>query len=296
MAAVVHSSGDLAGARAAAAAGTIFIQSTMSNQRIEDVVEAAAGSPVWYQVYRVGPRSRVEAAIDRARIAGVAALVITFDTAVLSLRVRESGRMRSIPNLLRLTGKPRWLRDRLAHGLRLELANVIQEDGTPQVLGQLPAPASLTWEDLSWVKERFGGPIIVKGLLTADDAVRAVNEGAAAVIVSNHGGRQLDTAEATLRALPEIVAAVDGRCEVLLDGGIRSGTDVIKALSLGAHAVLVGRPWLFGLASGGEPGVRAVIEVLREGLQRNLALVGVQKISELDRTYVRLPAEWTPNS
>jgi isopentenyl diphosphate isomerase/L-lactate dehydrogenase-like FMN-dependent dehydrogenase len=238
----------------------------------------------------------VEAAIDRARTAGVAALVITFDTAVGSLRVRESSRVRAIPRFLRLTGSPRWLGDHIAHGLRPKLANVIQEDGTPQILGRLPAPLSLTWEDLPWVKERFGGPIILKGLLTAEDAVRAINEGAAAVIVSNHGGRQLDTAEATLRALPEIVAAVNGRCEVLLDGGIRSGTDVIKALSLGARAVLVGRPWLFGLASGGEPGIRAILEVLREGLRRNLALVGAQKISELDHSYVRVPPEWTPST
>jgi L-lactate dehydrogenase (cytochrome) len=300
---VVRSGGDVAGARAAAAAGTIFTHSTMSSDSIEDVVKAANGSPVWYQIYRVGPMSRVEAAIDRARDAGVAALVITFDTSVGSLRVRDKRNgglallgksyVRAIPGFLRLTGSPRWLAEHMVHGLRPKLMNVIQEDGTPQVLGRGPTPNGLTWEDLAWVKERFGGPIIVKGLLTAEDAAHAVEEGAAAIVVSNHGGRQLDTADATLRALPEIVAAVDGRCEVLVDGGVRSGIDVIKALSLGARAVLIGRPWLFGLAVGGQSGIAEVLEVLRTGLNRNLALVGVKKVSELDDRFVRVPAEWT---
>jgi isopentenyl diphosphate isomerase/L-lactate dehydrogenase-like FMN-dependent dehydrogenase len=300
---VVRSGGDVSGARSAAAAGTIFTHSTMSSDRIEDVVAAANGAPVWYQVYRVGPVSRVEAAIDRAREAGVAALVITFDTAVGSLRVRDrrngglallgSSRIKAIPGFLRLTGSPRWLSDQMAHGLRPKLMNVIQEDGTPQILGRGPSPNGLTWEDLAWVRERFGGPIIVKGLLTGEDADRAVDEGAAAVVVSNHGGRQLDTAEATLRALPEVVDAVNGRCEVLLDGGIRSGIDVIKALSLGARAVLIGRPWLFGLAVGGDTGIQAVLEVLRTGLTRNMALVGVKKVSELDPRFLRLPSDWS---
>jgi len=246
--------------------------------------------------------SRVEAAIDRARDAGVAALVITFDTAVGSLRVRDrrngglallgSSRVRAIPGFLRLTGSPRWLGDHLVHGLRPKLMNVIQEDGTPQILGRGPSPNGLTWEDLAWVKDRFGGPIIVKGLLTGEDAARAVDEGAAAVVVSNHGGRQLDGADATLRALPEVVAAVNGRCEVLLDGGIRSGIDVIKALSLGARAVQIGRPWLFGLAVGGETGIQEVLEVIRAGISRNLALVGVKKLSELDSRFVRVPTDW----
>ena len=303
---VVRSGGDLAGARAASAAGTIFTHSTMSSDRIEDVVKAANGASVWYQVYRVGPMSRVEAAIDRARDAGVAALVITFDTSVGSLRVRDrrngglallgSSYMRAIPGFLRLTGSPRWLADHVVHGLRPKLMNVIQEDGTPQILGRGPAPNGLTWEDLTWVKERFGGPIIVKGLLTGEDAAHAVDEGAAAVVVSNHGGRQLDTADATLRALPEVVAAVNGHCEVLLDGGIRSGTDVIKALSLGARAVLIGRPWLFGLAVGGDSGIGEVLEVLRTGVSRNLALLGVKKVSELDSRFVRVPSDWDPAS
>jgi isopentenyl diphosphate isomerase/L-lactate dehydrogenase-like FMN-dependent dehydrogenase len=300
---VVRSGGDVAGARSASAAGTIFTQSMMSSDRVEDVVAAANGAPVWLQLYRVGPVSRVEAAIDRARQAGVAALVISFDTSVGSLRVRDrrngglallgSSRIKAIPGFLRLTGSPRWLGDHLVHGLRPKLMNVIQEDGTPQILGRGPSPAGLTWEDLAWVRERFGGPIIVKGLLTGEDAARAVDEGAAAVVVSNHGGRQLDSAEATLRALPEVVAAVNGRCEVLLDGGVRSGIDVIKALSLGAKAVLIGRPWLFGLAVGGDTGINAVLEVLRTGITRNLALVGVKKVSELDPRFLRLPSDWS---
>jgi len=303
MARAVHSSGDLAGARAASRAGTVFVLSTMSGHSIEDVVAAADGAPVWYQLYRVGPRSRVEAAIDRARSAGVAALVVTFDTSVGSLRERDrrngglallgASVLRAAPGFFRLMTSPRWLADHLVHGLRPKLKNVITEDGTPQIIGRGPLTAGLTWEDLPWIRERFGGPIVLKGLLTASDAVRAVDEGAAAIVVSNHGGRQLDTADATLRVLPEIVAAVNGRCEVLLDGGVRSGIDVMKALSLGARAVLIGRPWLFGLAAGGEKGVNAVVEVIVAGLRRNLALLGAKKVTELDVSFVRVPSEWT---
>jgi isopentenyl diphosphate isomerase/L-lactate dehydrogenase-like FMN-dependent dehydrogenase len=302
MARVVHPRGDLAGARAASRAGTVFVQSTMSGHTVEEVVAEAAGAPVWYQLYRVGPVSRVEQAIDRARDAGVAALVVTIDTAGGSLRERDrrsgglallgASRLRAAPHFFPLTRSPRWLAERLADGIRPQLPNIIGEDGKPQILGQGVGPVGLTWADLSWVRRRWSGPIVIKGLVTAEDALRSVEEGAAAVVVSNHGGRQLDGAEATLRALPEVVAAVGGTCEVLVDGGVRSGTDVLKAICLGARAVLVGRPWLYGLAASGDAGVEGALKVLADGVRRNLVLLGAPTLAELDRSYVRAPSEW----
>lgn len=302
MARTVHPGGDVAGARAAAKAGTIFSLSTMSGHTVEEVVAAANGSPVWYQAYRVGTRERAERAIRRAHLAGASALLVTMDTAVGSLRERDrrsgglsllgSSKLRAAPHFFKLFRTPSWLRDHLLDGIRPKLMNVVHEDGTPQILGRGGGPSGIGWHDLNWVRDAWPGPIIIKGLLTGDDASRAADEGAAAVIISNHGGRQLDTANATLRALPEIVQAVDGRCEVLLDGGIRSGIDVIKALSLGARAVMVGRPWLYGLGVGGQDGIEAVLKVLRDGLVRNMGLLGVKKVSELDESFVNAPKEW----
>jgi L-lactate dehydrogenase (cytochrome) len=302
MARVVHPGGDLAAARAAAAARTIFIQSTMSGHSVEDVVAGAAGAPVWYQAYRVGTRDQAAHAIERARDAGAQALVVTFDTAVGSLRERDrrSGGLallgqshlkaaRHLPKLLRT---PRWFGAHLIDGIRPKLMNVIGDDGAPAILGRGPSPAGLTWTDLTWIRELWKGPIVLKGLLTAEDAVRAVDEGAAAIVVSNHGGRQLDTAAATLRVLPGIAAAVDGRCEILLDGGVRSGIDALKAISLGARAVLIGRPWLYGLAVAGQSGVEAIEQILTEGVRRNMALLGCRTLDELDRAFVYAPDEW----
>lgn len=302
MSCLEHPDGDVAGARAAGRAGTGFVLSTMSGHAVEDVVAAAGGAPVWFQVYRVGPRRQVEQAIDRAQAAGVKALAITIDSSVGSLRERDhrngarvllaADKLHGAPHFVKLFTTPRWLATHLAAGLRPKLMNVLQEDGTPQPLGRGAGVTGITWAEVAWIRERWQGPIVIKGLVTAEDAVRSLDEGAAAVVVSNHGGRQLDTADATLRVLPEVVAAIDGRCEVLLDGGVRSGIDVLKALALGARAVLVGRPWLYGLAARGEAGVSGVLEVFREGLRRNMGLLGVTSPSQLDPSYVRAPAEW----
>ncbi|MBO0693788.1 MAG: alpha-hydroxy-acid oxidizing protein [Acidimicrobiaceae bacterium] len=303
MSRIVHVGGDLAGAKAASKAGTIFVQSTMSGHPVEEVVAGANGFPVWYQVYRIGPQAWAQRAIERARDAGVAALVITFDTSGGSMRERDrrSGGMamlgtinpRLAPKAAKLALHPRWLAGRIRDGLYPHLANVIEDDGSTRILGRgSGGPSGLTWQDLTWVRRVWSGPIVIKGLQTPGDALRAIDEGAAAVVVSNHGGRQLDTAEATLRSLPEIVDAVGDRCEVMMDGGVRSGTDVLKALSLGARAVLVGRPWLYGLAVGGEAGVDAVIRTLSDGVRRNMVLLGAKKVTELDRTYVRVPPDW----
>jgi isopentenyl diphosphate isomerase/L-lactate dehydrogenase-like FMN-dependent dehydrogenase len=153
----------------------------------------------------------------------------------------------------------------------------------------------VTWKDLSWIREHWNGPIVVKGVLTADDGRRAVDEGAAAIVVSNHGGRQLDCVSATLRVLPEVVAAVNGRIEVLMDGGVRRGTDIVKALCLGARAVLCGRAYAYGLAAAGEAGVTRAIEILREDVKRTLVLLGCPSAAALDSSYVRMSKDWANN-
>jgi L-lactate dehydrogenase (cytochrome) len=154
------------------------------------------------------------------------------------------------------------------------------------------ASAVVTWDDLRWIKQVWAGPIIVKGVLTGDDAKRAVQEGAAAVVVSNHGGRQLDCVSSSLRALPEVVAAVDGNAEVLMDGGVRRGSDIVKAICLGARAVLVGRAYAYGLAAAGQPGVSRALEILRHDVERTLKLLGCPSISMLNVSYVDFPAPW----
>lgn len=152
--------------------------------------------------------------------------------------------------------------------------------------------ATVTWEDLSWIRQVWSGPIVVKGLLTGDDARRAVDEGASAVVVSNHGGRQLDSVSPTLRALPEVVAAVKGQAEVLMDGGVRRGSDIVKAICLGARAVLVGRAYAYGLAAAGPEGVARALQILRADVERTLRLLGCASISALDRSYVEVPNTW----
>jgi L-lactate dehydrogenase (cytochrome) len=150
----------------------------------------------------------------------------------------------------------------------------------------------VTWDDLAWIREMWNGPVIVKGVLTGDDAKRAVAEGVQAIVVSNHGARQLDGVSSTLRALPEVVAAVNGRCEVMLDGGVRRGTDILKALCLGAKAVLIGRAYAYGLGAAGGPGVARAIDILRTDIVRTLKLLGCSSIAELNRSYVDVPSDW----
>jgi isopentenyl diphosphate isomerase/L-lactate dehydrogenase-like FMN-dependent dehydrogenase len=207
----------------------------------------------------------------------------------------------ALPYAVPLLARPRWLAGRLRDGmrqgspqdgLRPKLANVLGNGGLPHARGPGLLASSLAWEDLGWVRELWSGPIVIKGVLTGDDGRRAMDEGAVAVIVSNHGGRQLDYAEATLQALPEVLRAVDGRGEVLVDGGVRRGTDVLKALSIGAKAVLVGRPWVYGLGAAGQRGVEAVLELLRDSMERNMALLGCRAVKELGPDYIRVPADW----
>jgi isopentenyl diphosphate isomerase/L-lactate dehydrogenase-like FMN-dependent dehydrogenase len=301
---LMHPGGEVVAARAAGAAGTAYILSTISGHKLEDVKAGSSGL-VFYQLYLMGGRGAAEAVIDRARVAGFSALVVTIDTPVSGMRERDfrngmkelvsGGLLAKVPFIPELLSHPGWLISFLRDGGLPGLPNVVIPGQGPMTLvdiGAALASAAVTWEDLGWIREHWGGPIVVKGVLTGDDARRAVDEGAAAVVVSNHGGRQLDCVPASLRALPEVVKAVNGQVEVLMDGGIRRGTDIVKAICLGARAVLCGRAYAYGLAAAGEAGVARAIEILRTDVERTLRLLGCPSIRALDRSYVNVPKSW----
>ncbi len=299
---MMHPAGEPAAARAAGDAGTLYILSTVSGHRLEDVKAATTG-PAWYQLYLTGGREAATAAIERARTAGFSALVITIDTCVAGMRERDvhngtpqllgDDALARLPFLPQVLARPRWLLDFLRDGGVHPLPNILVPGEGPLPLRDVSTTlgrVSFTWDDLPWIRETWPGPIVFKGVLTGDDARRCVDNGAAAVVVSNHGGRQLDSSPATLRVLPEIVDAVNGRAEVLLDGGVRRGADVVKALCLGACAILIGRAYAYGLGAAGEAGVRRALEILRADLVRTLKLLGCASIAGLDRSYVNAPA------
>jgi L-lactate dehydrogenase (cytochrome) len=298
--------GDVAGAAAARAAGTLFTLSSMSGHTMEEVF-AAAGGPAWFQLYGLGGRAGAEQLVQRARDIGFTALVVTVDTPIpgnrerdlhhgvtMPLRVTRETATRFAPQAL---ARPRWLyrfaRDRFS--MDLALAKGLGPPDAPMSIDEAVVRwvlSPITWDDFSWLRETFGGPVLAKGVLTAADARRAVDAGASGVIVSNHGGRQLDGVPASLAALDEVVAAVGGDVEVLMDGGVRRGSDVAKAIAMGARAVLIGRPWAYALAAAGEAGVVRTLEILRTELDRTLRLLGVGSVGELDRGCVALPATW----
>jgi L-lactate dehydrogenase (cytochrome) len=298
---LMHPGGEVAAARAAGLAGTGYILSTISGHKLEDV-KAASQGPVWYQLYLLGGREAAEAALDRARRAGFSALVITVDTAVAGMRERDprngmkellgTSLFAKIPYVPNILAHPRWLASFLLDGGVPKLQNVVLPGQGPMELIDVAAAlarAVVTWEDLRWIRQQWPGPIVVKGLLRGDDARRAADEGAAAVVVSNHGGRQLDSVSPSLRALPEVVAAVNGQVEVLMDGGIRRGSDIVKAICLGARAVLIGRAYAYGLAAAGQAGVARAIEILRCDVERTLRLLGCASVADLDRSYLETP-------
>jgi L-lactate dehydrogenase (cytochrome) len=296
--------GEAVAAEAAGTAGTAYILSTLSGCRLEEV-RAASKGPVWYQLYLVGGRDVAKGAIERARAAGFSALVVTIDTPVAGLRERDlrNGMTRLVsrkfwsmlPVVSQFLARPRWLAGFLSDGGLMAFPNVVLPGLGPMSYADVGAAleqSMVAWDDLRWIRETWKGPIVVKGVLTGEDARRAVGEGADAVVVSNHGGRQLDSVAATLRVLPEVVAAVNGQTEVLMDGGIRSGGDIVKALCLGARAVLVGRAYAYGLGAAGGTGVARSVEILRTDLIRTLKLLGCASVAELGRSYVNMPAEW----
>lgn len=298
---LMHPGGEVSAAKAAGEAGTAYILSTISGHKLE-AVKAATKGPAWYQLYLLGGREAAEVGIDRARSAGYSALVITVDTAVAGMRERDprngmkqllgKSLLAKLPFLPGILAHPRWLAGFLADGGMPRLENIVVPGQGPMQLVDVAAAladATVTWNDLQWIRKVWPGPIVVKGVLTTEDAKRAVDEGAAAVVVSNHGGRQLDSVSATIRALPEVVSAVNGRTEVLMDGGIRRGSDIVKAICRGARAVLVGRAYAYGMAAAGEAGVTRALEILKADVERTLRLLGCPSITALDRSYVEIP-------
>lgn len=265
--------GEVATARAAGAEGTIMVLSTLANRAVEEVLAAASG-PVWFQLYVYKDRGLTEALVRRAEAAGCRALVLTVDAPLLGRRERDVKNRFHLPPELRV-------RNVLAHGCD-QLGPDSHDSGLASYVSRLLEPG-LSWRDLEWLRGLTRLPILLKGVVRGDDAARAVELGAAGVVVSNHGGRQLDAAPASLDALEEVAQAVAGRAEVLLDGGVRRGTDVLTALALGARAVLIGRPVLWGLAVDGEPGVRRVLSLLRDEVDHGLALLGCRSPAEVSR-------------
>jgi L-lactate dehydrogenase (cytochrome) len=295
--------GEEKAASAAGRAGTIYALSTLSGCRMEDVKAATTG-PAWFQLYLVGGREVALRGIARAKAAGFTALVVTIDTPVAGMRERDprngvkeliAKNLSTIPYLGQMLVRPGWLYSFFADGGLMNFPNIVLADGPMGYadVGAALEQSATSWDDFGWIRDAWGGPIVAKGVHTADDARQAVAHGADAIVVSNHGARQLDGVAPTIRVLPEVVAAVKGRTEILLDGGIRRGSDIVKALCMGASAVLIGRAYAYGLGAAGEAGVSRAIDILRTDVVRTLKLLGCASIRDLDGSFVEVPAEWT---
>ncbi len=294
LARLFHPDGPAGAARAAVSRGTVSVLSTVAGSPLEEVMEKA-GTSVWFQLYASGGRPQAEALCQGASDAGVEVLMVTVDTPALGNRLRDIRHGVAPPlridahNAVQLGAqvlvKPRWALRLAGTGLRLSRRGAGPgNDGGTGMLTMAASPFS--WDDVAYLRDRWRGRLMVKGVLTGDDARRAVDAGADAVVVSNHGGRQLDGAPATLAALPEVVAAVGDRTEVLLDSGVRRGSHVVMALALGARAVLVGRPYLYGLAAAGQHGVERVLDILAAEMHRTLLLLGCPSVEELGPEWV----------
>lgn len=292
-----HADGEILAARAAKAFGVPFTLSTMSICSLEDIA-AATGAPFWFQLYWMRDRDFMERLLDRAKAAGVSALMLTLDLQVLGQRHRDLKNGMTAPprptlrNLLNLATKPRWCLG-MAGTRRRTFGNIV---GHAKGADDLDSIVSWTheqfdqrmdWDDVEWIKDRWGGTMILKGVMEVDDAVRAADTGADALVVSNHGGRQLDGAPSSISVVPEIVDAVGSRIEVWMDGGVRSGQDVLKAWALGARGTLIGRAFLYGLAAMGEEGVTKCLELIRRELDLSMAFCGRTRIGDVDRGILR---------
>ncbi|MEW6098006.1 MAG: alpha-hydroxy acid oxidase [Pseudomonadota bacterium] len=301
-----HADGEILAARAAEKFGVPFTLSTMSICSIEDVA-AHTTRPFWFQLYVMRDRDFIERLIDRAKAAGCSALMLTLDLQILGQRHKDIKNGLSAPpkptlrNLVNLATKPRWCLGMLGTRRRT-FGNIV---GHAKGVGDLSSLSSwtaeqfdprLNWGDVEWIKKRWGGKLILKGILDVEDARLAADSGADALVVSNHGGRQLDGAPSSIRALPEIVQAVGSRIEVWMDGGIRSGQDVLKAVALGARGTLIGRPFLYGLGAMGEAGVTRCLEIIQRELDLTMAFCGRTRIDQVDRS-ILLPGTYpTPGS
>ncbi len=275
---MLHPEGELATARGAGAANAAMIVSTMATTSVEEIA-AAAKPPIWFQLYVQPDRAFTKDLVQRAETAGCQALVVTVDTPVVGLRNREMRTKFALP--------PGVDRPNLK-GLKTSSTSHLPPEN--EIYSAVLDPR-LTWKEIDWLRSISRVPVLLKGVLNPDDAEVAVKTGVAGIIVSNHGARNLDTLPATIEVLPEVVAKVAGRLPVLVDGGIRRGTDVLKALALGASAVLIGRPYLFGLAAGGADGVTRVINILRREFEMAMALTGRTSIGEIDASVI-----WPPRS
>ena len=273
---LAHPDGELATVRAVGEAGSLMILSTLSTYSLEEVASVAK-CPVWFQLYVYKDRGATEALVRRAEAAGCKALVLTVDAQIWGRRERD------IRNRFHLPGS---VTVKNLSGEGEDLPKEAADSGLSAYVQSLFDP-SLSWKDVDWLASITDLPVILKGVVHPDDARLAVNHGAKALVVSNHGGRQLDTSMPTIEALPEVLDAAGDQLQVLVDGGIRRGTDVLKALALGARAVAIGRPVLWGLATAGQAGVERVFDLLRDELDRALGLAGATSISELDRSILR---------
>jgi L-lactate dehydrogenase (cytochrome) len=291
---LAHRIAEVAAARAAAKHGTIFTLTSNSSMSIEQVARDAPGDH-WFQLYLWRIRERNVELLERARKGGYSALVVTVDVPVIGKRERDLRNGFTVPlrprlgTALDVARHPRWIAD-YARGGQITFANFVEmgKGRRPTELfkyvnTELAHPGA-TFDDLRWLRETWPGPLLIKGTLTAEEAEEAIGCGVDGIVVSNHGGRQIDGVQASLDALPEVVAAVRGRVEVFLDGGVRRGTDVVKALCLGARAVFVGRPYLYGAAMAGEAGVSRVLDIFEDEVDLTLALVGRRSVAELDRS------------
>ncbi len=297
LAGLFHADGEILGARAAAAFGIPFCLSTMSICSIEDV-RAATRQPFWLQQYLMRDRGFNQELIDRAIAAQCSALMLTLDLQILGERRRDHRNGLTVPPRLTLRNafdvamKPSWAL-RVLFGKRRTFGNLEGRIGGTSGIRSLAEwtatqfDPSANWRDVEWVRSRWPGKLILKGVLEAEDARLALAAGADAIVVSNHGGRQLDGAPSSISVLPEIVAAIDGRCEVLFDGGIRSGQDIAKAVALGARAGLIGKAFLYALAAAGEPGVTKALEIMRNELRVTLALTGTSSIDAVGSHILR---------
>jgi len=288
-----HADGEILAARAAEKFGIPFTLSTMSICSIEDVA-AHTSKPFWFQLYVMKDRDFINRLIDRAKAANCSALVLTLDLQVLGQRHKDLRNGLSAPprltiaNMLNMAGKPRWCMGMLGTSRR-QFGNIVGHAQSVSDMSSLSAwtsqqfDPSLSWNDVEWIKNRWGGKLIIKGIMDADDARLAANSGADALIVSNHGGRQLDGAPSSIAALPAIVEAVGKQIEIHMDGGVRSGQDVLRAVALGARGVYIGRPFLYGLGAMGEAGVTRCLDIIRNELDISMAFCGKRDIQQVSR-------------
>ena len=290
-----HADGEILAARAAKKFGIPFTLSTMSICSIEDVAKGTDGHPFWFQLYVMRDRDFIERLIDRAKAAGCSALVLTLDLQILGQRHKDLKNGLSAPpkptlsTILNLMTKPRWCLGMLGTPRR-QFGNIVGHVKGVENMGSLSEWTAkqfdprLNWGDVEWIKKRWGGKLILKGIQDVEDAKLAVNSGADALIVSNHGGRQLDGAQSSIEALPAIVDAVGSQIEVHMDGGVRSGQDVLRARALGARGVYIGRPFLYGLGAMGEAGVTKCLEIIHKELDISMAFCGHTKIDTVDKS------------